>query len=424
MAAAHTVSANHESNLDVGAPSSGPDATVTLSMAELEALIDRRASQVLARELARDREHVGEAPTNFHQATIYFCIADVAPLATKLKFQFGSWSLVLLQMFVVIGLFISTQSASCMSTVHCPSDQVCVPNWQINNKDLQTRRCRVCSDEEAVDFLTEYFPNVGEENFTCPVSEYRGECEACYDLTMRAFTGSSPYERIDAMLVTDWLALVIASGVIALAVAKEIQDIILCRLTYNRLLQAYDSGYPKSTLLWNASHQIIAICRRFVVLPGVMSVAALLVSWRGADILSISLNTVAVLFLLDLDNLAYDFALPAKIRSLVDQQARAELDVSASIMLSWTKVTHCLVVVVFIPTSVITLWKFEIHPDRVFELWIFLLTLVAMLEAWKEMSGTHLGSQFRAVAIALAKAMLGFGFRRALFSFVRAAEHY
>ena len=65
----------------------------------------------------------------------------------------------------------------------------------------------------------------------------------------------------------------------------------------------------------------------------------------AGDALRVCFNTVAILFLMDIDNQTFDFALPEAVRSLVEESGPVELSDAQAAGLARTKPIHiCLIV--------------------------------------------------------------------------------
>ena len=73
------------------------------------------------------------------------------------------------------------------------------------------------------------------------------------------------------------------------------------------------------------------------------------------------LSTIAILFLAELDNMAYTLGLSERVRARVEKAGRVELDDSAAKALAFTKSVHLGLIVVFILVA-IALTMFEAAP--------------------------------------------------------------
>ena len=65
----------------------------------------------------------------------------------------------------------------------------------------------------------------------------------------------------------------------------------------------------------------------------------------AGDALRVCFNTVAILFLMDIDNQTFDFALPEAVRSLVEESGHVELSDAQAAGLARTKPIHIFLIV-------------------------------------------------------------------------------
>ena len=74
--------------------------------------------------------------------------------------------------------------------------------------------------------------------------------------------------------------------------------------------------------------------------------------YLGGDALRVCFNTVAILFLCEVDNIAYSVGLSENVRARVENAGRVELDDVQTAALSKTKALHIGLLVVCVPASV------------------------------------------------------------------------
>ena len=79
----------------------------------------------------------------------------------------------------------------------------------------------------------------------------------------------------------------------------------------------------------------------------VYSVAELVLV-NGGDALSVCFNTVALLFMTDVDNIAYELGMPERWRAMVEARGRVALTDEAANALATTKVVHVAIVMLCI----------------------------------------------------------------------------
>ena len=93
--------------------------------------------------------------------------------------------------------------------------------------------------------------------------------------------------------------------------------------------------------------------RRWVFLPPLVLNVPGLVLYKGGDALSICLNTVAILFMCDIDNIAFDLALGERVRARVEDAGRVRLDDGEASALTRTKTVHVVLIVLAVLVSII-----------------------------------------------------------------------
>jgi len=117
----------------------------------------------------------------------------------------------------------------------------------------------------------------------------------------------------------DYVALLLASIIVSLTVWREVRDIFIGEAMTRQLLRraaADQEQAPQSKLLVRYAIGFITWLRRYVIMTLVLDTVVLMVLRFGGDTVNVMLNTVATLFMLELDNLAFDFGL-----SVVTKQA-------------------------------------------------------------------------------------------------------
>jgi len=208
-------------------------------------------------------------------ATTFFCFAKNISGFTRIEFQFASTVLISLQLIVLVAFLQGIIWPNCVATWQCLGTMVCVP-WKDTNDTVTAStgtpgQCGHCGDPDTMAKLAAYLPT---PDFTCPLDNL--VCRDCYDKTASAFLNQTLADwnraNIEAMQFKDWVAVVLTSGVIGLAVAREIQEIILCELTRLQLSQEAQGGRgdPSSSMVWIFLDRLNAFLRRFCLLPLVL----------------------------------------------------------------------------------------------------------------------------------------------------------
>jgi len=85
----------------------------------------------------------------------------------------------------------------------------------------------------------------------------------------------------------------------------------------------------------------------------------MLVLTRGADALSISFNTIAVLFLCEVDNVSYYIGLGEHLRARVEDVGRIDLSEAQQQRLTRTKAVHVPIIMVglLVPIGSMSMWS-------------------------------------------------------------------
>ena len=162
-------------------------------------------------------------------------------------------------------------------------------------------------------------------------------------------------ENIAAMQISDRCAVLVAAAIIAFNVGYEIRDIKLCEFIL------YQHQGLKNQWYWLFT--FLNSLRQYVFVPAVVATVPALVEFEGGDAKSVCFNTLAVLFLLVMDNEAYAYALPERTRSYVEENGRAAIFDGEARMLEVTKALHMglmglVIALVTIPvTSTMWVWR-------------------------------------------------------------------
>ena len=152
-------------------------------------------------------------------------------------------------------------------------------------------------------------------------------------------------EQVAAMGIYDWATLMFAAFVVALTVVAELKDIELVSLSVQHAGDRLDPT-------WRTVLTIINGVRRWTFLPGLILAVPAVVAIKGGDALAVCFNTVALLFLAEVDNVAYTILLDDRIRAQVQQYARLELTEQEVAALAVSKAFYICVLVVAVPIAV------------------------------------------------------------------------
>jgi hypothetical protein len=123
------------------------------------------------------------------------------------------------------------------------------------------------------------------------------------------------------------------------------QDIELCDMA---IRHAGDRIAPS----WRAALLVLGGVRRWLFLPTLVMVIPMLVMYKGGDALNVCFNSVAVLFLCEIDNLGYAILLPERERVRIEEEGRVELGEAEARSLVRSKVVHVCVLMLLLPSTV------------------------------------------------------------------------
>jgi len=122
------------------------------------------------------------------------------------------------------------------------------------------------------------------------------------------------------MLVQDWITLLLASIVVAFAVFAEIRDCMLCEIALRDISKRREVSRG-----WRFAIRGLNFVRYILLLPNIIVSVMSLVHEDGGRVKYVCLNTVAVLLLLEVDNLAFLHGLGERTRMEAEQHSGAHV---------------------------------------------------------------------------------------------------
>ena len=246
-------------------------------------------------------------PTSFHQATIYYGLErQDTPPRRKYGLLAASIGIVFLQCLVATGLGQGVTLSTCSEHIDCSRGTFCdegICDWcYLDYKPCcRTNSTRTCAASAA--------PSGAEMESMCAACTTSKGWEAFQDVVK---------ERVDSMLVQDWITLLLASFVISFAVFAEIRDVLLCEIALREISKRRE--VPRG---WRFAIRGLNYARYFLLLPYVILSVMSLVHEDGGRVKYVCLNTVAVLFLLEVDNMAFLHGLGERTRMEAEQYAHS-----------------------------------------------------------------------------------------------------
>lgn len=158
-------------------------------------------------------------------------------------------------------------------------------------------------------------------------------------------------DNIIGIRVGDALALVLASFVLSIPSVIELEEITLCQELRGRDFggdrgrkgEIFECGRCCSTGSWiPLALQVLDWLRQYVLLPGVNMTVPFVVLHGGSDAMTVCFNTMAILFVLEIDNFAYT-ALSFETKSINLQRVN-DLAPEKRAVLDFVKKAHIIMI--------------------------------------------------------------------------------
>mmetsp|Transcript_34649 Transcript_34649/g.107142 ORF Transcript_34649/g.107142 Transcript_34649/m.107142 type:complete len:489 (+) Transcript_34649:195-1661(+) len=258
------------------------------------------------------------APDSLHQMATHYILTDGVGINGPVKWYWQYAYLILLVVLIAFqtmcayGIFIGLVRGSCVDSDECSAGFWC-DNTQHHRKAVLGNsrfyaNCNRCNfnqldvknevtKAECVEWF--YEPgNMENETFALPPAS-RAFCDGCYDLVDRDFNMYQDVikARIDSMQTLDWCVFILNAAVICISAAAEFQDIHLCR--------AMEVGYGNRDLHKHFGLWVINAMRMYMLIPIALTMPVAMVYTLGGTALDTTLNTLATLFLLEIDDIIY-----------------------------------------------------------------------------------------------------------------------
>ena len=252
-------------------------------------------------------------PTSFHQSTIYYgLVRPDTPPRRRYGLLAASIGIVFLQCFVATGLGFGVGMSTCSEQADCSRGSFCDEGLC----SLCAGRHKSCCLPNATDTCA-FRPSRSIER-EYGEKDREGMCAAC--TTSKGFETHPDVMRdgVLAMFIQDWVALFLASLVIAFAVFAEIRDGMLMEIALREISKRREVSRG-----WRFAIHGLNFARYFILFPNILFSVMMLVNENGGRVRDICLNTVAVLFLLEVDNLAFLHGLGERARMEAEEHAGA-----------------------------------------------------------------------------------------------------
>ena len=238
-------------------------------------------------------------------ATYIFQKRDETPLKQKLALLFASCMLVILQCGVSIYLSSPTLFATCYQAFdHCPDGMFCAHDnfCHVCTSDMNLKlHCNDTKDAFRVDLAWEKSELKADDLiFEGSYLDRDRACSECFSsfnyqvLTPEIVNN----EQVEAMSAGDWMAMFLVSGVLALYISKELQDLLVCRKVAQNQVSAGGKHY-----WWAAAFTTLDTARLYVFMPLFLVSRLRLVLNTGATALNIILGAVSAIFIIEVNGL-------------------------------------------------------------------------------------------------------------------------
>ena len=373
-------------------------------------------SAALLRRLRGVEKRLWEAPTNFHHAAIAVCQDQSKPLQWRAGMMAGSALVILAQLLVIASTWVGIGRNTCLSANECAHGLWCKHS---------RARCELCMlpglpampGAPAVTFCETDSPlpvnaaaaiwsgvlnSLPDDALHVHISDYASHCVSCFSPEAGyAFYPMVLTAKIDNMRAPDHMALIFVAILIALCATNELRDVQLGALIASKVHPAVG---------WRVTFWLLDALRRFAILGCLPNTVCSLVSIRGADTLNICLNAVAVVFVLEVDNLLYEHGTSAALREWCTEHARPSLTRADERAIGWARIASMAGVTSSILVGLqLERLKTSLESARMVALAVCALATVPPLlaEAAAQCSGRALASML--VQFGLAYAILVFG---------------
>lgn len=161
--------------------------------------------------------------------------------------------------------------------------------------------------------------------------------------------------NVAGMGTFDTFTLVFATTVIALHVVSELKGIELVDIAIRQAERSFEMGGPMDIGTYGRPLKFINVVRRWVFLPTQVAAIPILIGFRGGDALNICMNTVAMLFLMEIDDVLFHYGVGERVRRRAMVAGRVELSRTEEASIERTKSTHVILLCASVLYAVRTL---------------------------------------------------------------------
>lgn len=190
------------------------------------------------------------------------------------------------------------------------------------------------------------------------------ECPASFREGV-AYMTAGEYEALTVMKMSlfDYVALLLAAVIVALTVFREIRDINVGEFM-TRQRAAGGGGITWAELGVRYAIGFVTFLRRYVITTSVLTTVVLMVTRLGGDTVSVMLNTMATLFMLELDNLSFECGLAVLTKQKIERAWSVVIGPKQRALLTYSRRYHVVLLTAVIPVLIGTVRFIETSEER------------------------------------------------------------
>ena len=263
--------------------------------------------------------------TNFHQATVAFVLdrhdlipgrSNSAKEQQRTLFAASSVIIVLIQFFTALAVMISIYNPTCLGNSECTPGRWC---------SSRAESCMLCEQSE---YQPLCLGGISSKNnsTTRVIANHSRQididlmCGGCIDEDGKLKTNSMWLRRrVRRMRLLDVTATLFALIVVSMAIINEVRDINLCRLA--QLQYERQHATLKIHILWKVLLTSLSFVRLHVTVPMMVGSQDYMLSYGGMDAVSICMNSIALVFILDIDEAAYFQVLSHRVHNYFERNS-------------------------------------------------------------------------------------------------------
>lgn len=253
-------------------------------------------------------------PENIHQVATYICLGAGHSRGRRLLLLLIVSMMVLLQMGATIAISISVLSPTCTSGSDCPTGRYCGSS---TTSSATKGICHSCVQPSGGCSST-YNANPTDGQFFTASPEAACGSQCATQTLVDLDTAPAPYmlyeytpemralcDSTSAISRADTIASVFVLCVFGFVMAAEYEELTICEVARSQLMDANESTGLCLVTFCNAVLIVVSSIRQHAIIPLIFTQIPDLIAYRGSAALDQAMNGLALLFILEVDNLAY-----------------------------------------------------------------------------------------------------------------------